>query len=188
MFEINDKVRYKDITELGSEYKFTKHGNDIIEIINTKNNEKIYQPIISLLGQETTIVDISEEGYKTSLLPEINTPTWVLDNLNKIKDVINLKSLIKSNRTHYIKLPITKNMSLRYHFTFFSNKHLEGKWILKFHAESYFQEIEDKLAVFMVKEHKIKNYEEIIGIQNGKEFNKIIVNNGNIDDLSILKE
>lgn len=101
---------------------------------------------------------------------------------------IDAKRIIKSNRTHYIKLNITNNMSLRYHFTFTSKSHLEGKWILKFHKESYYQEIEDKLANIMILEHNISEYKEIVGIQNGSEFNKVILNNGNIKELTIFEE
>ena len=85
--------------------------------------------------------------------------------------------------THYKKVKITKDISLRYFYTFQDRKNLEGKWVLKSHLKKKYTVIDNNglELLSMLHNFKIDKYQEIRGIIKENIYHKIIIkSNGKI--------
>jgi len=86
-----------------------------------------------------------------------------------------LQELIKhSNRTHYLKWVINNDISVRYHEVFQDKPDLVGKYILKDHETNTFQVLSNKMARAIIDGDNTKDYIEIYGYLQNKEYHKLI--------------
>jgi len=93
--------------------------------------------------------------------------------------------------THYKKVKITKDISLRYFYTFQDRKNLEGKWVLKSHSKKKYTVIDNNglELLEMLHDFDLNKYEEIRGIIKNNIYNKLVIkSNGKIKIFSEKKE
>jgi len=89
-----------------------------------------------------------------------------------------LQELIKySNRTHYLKWVLHNDISVRYHEVFQDKPELVGKYILKDHETNTFQVLSNKMARAIIDGGNTKDYTEIYGYLQNKEYHKLIKHN-----------
>jgi hypothetical protein len=95
---------------------------------------------------------------------------------------MNLDKLISNHRTHYIKLHLNEDWSLRYHFIYEDKQEKEHLWILKSHSLKIEIELKETEANEYANKYKPKA-EEIIGFIDifDKKYKKIFINNNGID-------
>jgi len=90
---------------------------------------------------------------------------------------------MQEHLTHYKKVKITKDISLRYFYTFQDRKNLENKWVLKSHSEKKYTII-DKNGIEllnMLHNFNIDKFIEIRGVVRNGIYNKIVIKlNGKI--------
>ena len=96
-----------------------------------------------------------------------------------IKDITKMQEHL----THYKKVKITKDISLRYFYTYQDRKHLENKWVLKSHKTKT-TSIADKHMIEllnMLHSFDINHYSEIRGMVKNNEYQKVTISpNGKI--------
>ncbi|RLA76589.1 MAG: hypothetical protein DRG78_18760 [Epsilonproteobacteria bacterium] len=90
---------------------------------------------------------------------------------------------MQEHLTHYKKVKITKDISLRYFYTYQDRKHFENKWVLKSHKTKT-SSIVDKYMIellSMLHSFDINNYKEIRGMVKDGNYEKVIIkSNGKI--------
>jgi len=85
--------------------------------------------------------------------------------------------------THYKKINLSKDISLRYFYTFQDNRNYENQWVLKSHSEKKSSIITPIALELLLTLHKkdINKYTEIIGKIKNDKYQKIIIKpNGKI--------
>jgi len=89
----------------------------------------------------------------------------------------NESSTMKEHLTHYKKIKLNKDISLRYFYSYQDRKNLVGKWVIKSHKQKKYSIIDLKAVELILSLHKknIENYTEIRGKVNKKGFQKIII-------------
>lgn len=84
-----------------------------------------------------------------------------------------------SNRQlkHYKKVKITKEISLRYFYTYQDKQHLEKKWSLAMNAEDNYSifTLEGIEVLKMLHDFDVKNYKEIIEVTENNIHYKTIL-------------
>ena len=82
------------------------------------------------------------------------------------------------HRTHYKKIELSEDISLRYFFTFDDIPNFENKWVIKSHNKKKYGEINRTVAELIAESHgkTLSDYIEIIGRQiNNNSYMKIII-------------
>lgn len=90
---------------------------------------------------------------------------------------------MRENLTHYKKVKITKDISLRYFYTFQTRKHFEGKWVIKSHSTRKYGVLDFSGIKILQKLHAfdLRHFEEIRGVIRQGIYNKTIIKpNGKI--------
>ena len=94
---------------------------------------------------------------------------------------------MKENLTHYKKVKITKDISLRYFYTFQTRKHFEGKWVIKSHSKRKYGVINANGIQILKRlyDFNLDVFKEIRGVIRKGIYNKIIIKpNGKIKVIS----
>lgn len=97
----------------------------------------------------------------------------------------------KLHITHYKKIKLNKDISLRYFFAFEDRPKLVGKWVIKSHSTKKYRVIDMATADLIAMSHnkELKNYKEIIGryiLENMHPiYRKVIIKNNKV---KIIKE
>jgi hypothetical protein len=84
---------------------------------------------------------------------------------------------MRENLTHYKKVKITKDISLRYFYTFQTRKHFEGKWVIKSHSTRKYGVLDFSGVKILEKLHSfdLRHFEEIKGVIRQGIYNKTIL-------------
>ena len=71
----------------------------------------------------------------------------------------------KSHLTHYKKVKLNKDVSLRYFFAFQDRSNLVGKWVIKSHSTKQYSVVDERCASLIALSHKktLSDYKEIMG-------------------------
>lgn len=79
--------------------------------------------------------------------------------------------------THYKKVKITEDISLRYFYTFQDRKNLEGKWTLKSHSKKKYTIVDNNgiELLNMLHEFDINKYQEIRGMVKNNIYHKLLI-------------
>ena len=87
-----------------------------------------------------------------------------------------------SHLTHYKKIKLSKDVSLRYFFSFEDKPQLVGKWVIKSHSTKKYGILDERTAELIADSHNthLGNYKEIIGryISNGVDapiYRKVLI-------------
>jgi len=99
-------------------------------------------------------------------------------------------NLGKSHLTHYKKIKLNKDISLRYFFTFEDRLNLNGKWVIKSHSTKEYGIIDERTARLIATAHNktLDDYKEIMGryVANmsgtGSVYRKVIISNNEKKD------
>ena len=88
------------------------------------------------------------------------------------------------HRTHYKKIELTDDISLRYFFEFEDIPDFKNKWVIKSHDRKEYEVITRKTAKLIAETHNktLQDYVEIIGRETKNGYMKIIVKKINIED------
>jgi len=100
--------------------------------------------------------------------PVVQSPEIILD-ITDSPDMI--KWISAKGRTHYLKLQIHEELSIRYHLVWDDRKGMQGEWMVKNHAESTWSKITKEAAnvILSATGKSWDNYIEIMGmVENGK--------------------
>ena len=90
---------------------------------------------------------------------------------------------MREHLTHYKKVKITKDISLRFFYTFQARKHLEGQWVMKSHSKRKYGVINHhgRLILKTLHDFDLNHFEEIRGVIRNGIYNKTIIKpNGKI--------
>ena len=93
---------------------------------------------------------------------------------------------MKEHLTHYKKVKITKDISLRFFYTYQDRKHFENKWILKCHSTKTASIVNnDTMKILnMLHPFNLEHYQEIRGKIVNNKYHKIIIKaNGKIKEI-----
>lgn len=135
--------------------------------------------------------EYKEHGYKILDLSEIEifeeTPEVIeqpseQEILNKTKEynskLIPQCNFQKSHHIHYIKFPLTENLSIRYFFSFQNQPEKVGKFYMKNHKEKTYSEIDIETMKELLSNFCKEKGVEIIGRRFGKNYRKVIISEG----------
>lgn len=127
------------------------------------------------------ILDLSEiEIFEET--PEIVEQPSEQEILNKIKEynskLIPQCNFQKSHHIHYIKFPLTENLSIRYFFSFQNQPEKSGKFYMKNHKEKTYSEIDIETVKELLSNFCKEKGIEIIGRRVGKNYRKVIISEG----------
>jgi len=89
---------------------------------------------------------------------------------------------MKTHIVHYLKVKLTKDISLRYFFNFEDQPSRNGTWVIKSHDRKEYASIDARVAKLIAESHgkTLDNHVEIIGrsISDGV-YQKVIIKNKN---------
>ena len=132
-----------------------------------------------------------DNGYKVLDLSEIEifeeTPEIVeqpseQEILNKTKEynskLIPQCNFQKSHHIHYIKFPLTENLSIRYFFSFQNQPEKSGKFYMKNHKEKTYSEIDIESVKELLSNFCKEKGIEIIGRRVGQNYRKVVISDG----------
>jgi hypothetical protein len=85
---------------------------------------------------------------------------------------------------HYLIWNINENLSLRYYFTFETQKGKENKFYLKSHDPKGYEEITDKIIISELQKHAI-SFNEIIGRNIDGVYKKVYLANYELENIKI---
>ena len=90
---------------------------------------------------------------------------------------------IQEHLTHYKKIKLNKDISLRYFYSYEDKKHFTNKWVIKSHNQKKYSIIDLKAVELILELHNldINNYIEIRGKVTEKGFQKLTIkSNGKV--------
>jgi len=91
--------------------------------------------------------------------------------------------IIKEHLTHYKKIDLDDDISIRFFYTFQDRANLENKWVIKSHSMKQYSILDKHGLALILKLHNkdVNRYKEIRGKVTEKGFEKIIIKpNGKI--------
>lgn len=132
-------------------------------------------------GARYKILDLSEiEIFEET--PEIVEQPSEQEIINKTKEynskLIPQCNFQKSHHIHYIKFPLTENLSIRYFFSFQNQPEKVGKFYMKNHKEKTYSEIDIETVKELLSNFCKEKGVEIIGRRVGKNYRKVIISDG----------
>ena len=73
--------------------------------------------------------------------------------------------MVKHHRTHYKKIKLNDDISLRYFFSFEDRPQLDGKWVIKSHNSKEYGIVDERTAKLIAMSHnkELSIYKEIMG-------------------------
>jgi len=99
-----------------------------------------------------------------------------------------MKQIKKNNYNYhlnwYLKLPLSKDISLRYFFIFQNRPELEGQWVIKSHSDKTYGIIDENAVKLIVKlfDKSLDDMQEIIARRGkNKLYKKVILSNCEAD-------
>ena len=83
--------------------------------------------------------------------------------------------------THYLKIPLNEDISLRRFFHFQARPEYEGKWFLKNHATKQYAEVSLEAARLIAAAHNLTlaDHIEILGRQTPNGYRKVYIDKSN---------
>ena len=108
-------------------------------------------------------------------MDKITPPQNTKENENRENTQNN--NYFKEHLTHYKKIKLTKDISLRYFYSYQDKKNLIGKWVIKSHKQKKYSIIDLKTVDLILLAHNknIEDYIEIRGKVHKKGFQKIMI-------------
>lgn len=146
-----------------------------------KGGRLLYSPREWHKEGDYKILDLSEiEIFEEA--PEIVEQPSEQEILNKTKEynskLIPQCNFQKSHHIHYIKFPLTENLSIRYFFSFQNQPEKVGKFYMKNHKEKTYSEIDIESVKELLSNFCKEKGIEIIGRRVGKNYRKVIISDG----------
>lgn len=146
-----------------------------------KGGRLLYSPRERHKEGDYKILDLSEiEIFEEA--PEIVEQPSEQEILNKTKEynskLIPQCNFQKSHHIHYIKFPLTENLSIRYFFSFQNQPEKVGKFYMKNHKEKTYSEIDIESVKELLSNFCKEKGIEIIGRRVGKNYRKVIISDG----------
>jgi hypothetical protein len=85
--------------------------------------------------------------------------------------------IVKEHLTHYKKIKINKDISIRYFYTFQDKPTFEKKWVLKSHSQRKYSILDKNGLHLLLELHNkdINKYQEIRGKITNKGFEKLVI-------------
>lgn len=128
------------------------------------------------------IMPTQEDDSVEELVEQSVSDSIAYQELQELQEQLHHNLLIQTNKdfkkllgvrhvTHYIKIPVSDNVSFRYHYTFADRSELENKWIIKDHINKVYVEV----PKYMVRDFVMKQQpkiEEIFGRYLGGRYKK----------------
>ena len=160
-------------------YNFHKYNEQTCFIFI--NGGLLYSPREWYLDNDYKIIDLSDiEIFEET--PEIVEQPSEQEILNKTKEynskLIPQCNFQKSHHIHYIKFPLTENLSIRYFFSFQNQPEKSGKFYMKNHKEKTYSEIDIESVKELLSNFCKEKGIEIIGRRVGKNYRKVIISEG----------
>lgn len=130
------------------------------------------------------IMPTEEDNSVEELVEQSVSDSIAYQELQELQEQLQQRLLIQTNKdfkkllgvrhvTHYIKIPVSDNVSFRYHYQFTDRPELENKWIIKDHVNKVYVVI----PKYMVRDFVMKQQpkiEEIFGRYLGGKYKKFV--------------
>lgn len=179
------QVKYLTVEDIGKIFVSTGIATIVIDEITMSIHldTPMPRPLV-YVGNQTFKVHIDGSYKYVQLNPERFVHCSDEDVKVSTKDVLTMtpeqrgmvrmlqNSLNNSHGTHYIKIDITGDISIRYIKRFDDRPSYVGKWYLKSHGYKTWQEIDKSLAFKAVRLLNINTFTEVLGILSKKTYYK----------------